>query len=193
MTVLRRKRLDELCDADLLRVTRREPEAFGVLYDRHARELCRWLEGRTRDAELALDLTSETFVSALRAAPRFRNERAGSALPWLRAIALNHLTTHYRRASAEGRAQERAWAIGAPIDGTGEQEDALERLATDGRRVALQRAMDRLPAEQQAAVALRIVEEMPYEKIGATSGSSAVVARSRVSRALRSLRSRMEE
>ena len=52
---------------------------------------------RTRNAELAADLTAETFAAALVARARFDPGR-GSASAWLYGIALNKLARVERRA-----------------------------------------------------------------------------------------------
>src|SRR5512133_2251953 len=55
-----------LTDEDLL--CSEDPEAFGVFYDRHVRALLAYFARRTGDAEVAADLTAETFASAIDAA-----------------------------------------------------------------------------------------------------------------------------
>jgi hypothetical protein len=52
--------MDERSDDDLLAATRAEPEAFAVFYRRHVAALLAYFARRTRDAELAADLTAET-------------------------------------------------------------------------------------------------------------------------------------
>src|ERR671928_142087 len=49
-------------DEDLL--VANTPEAFGEFYDRHARTVLGYFARRTRDPEVAADLTAETFASA---------------------------------------------------------------------------------------------------------------------------------
>ena len=67
--------MDERSDDDLLAATRLEPEAFAVFYRRHVGPLLAYFARRTRDAELAADLTAETFAAALarRASPPSRS------------------------------------------------------------------------------------------------------------------------
>lgn len=52
----------------------------------------------------------------------------------------------------------------------------------------LQRALDRLPAEQREAVERRVLQEEPYAAIAERLGCSEQVVRKRVSRALSTLR-----
>jgi DNA-directed RNA polymerase specialized sigma24 family protein len=61
--------------------------ALAGLYDRHARELHRYL-ARRLDAATADDLVAETFLIAWQRRERYRPER-GSARAWLYGIATN--------------------------------------------------------------------------------------------------------
>ena len=47
-----------------------EPEDFGRFYDRYVRSLLAYFQRRTRDPEVAADLTAETFAAALAARAR---------------------------------------------------------------------------------------------------------------------------
>jgi DNA-directed RNA polymerase specialized sigma24 family protein len=53
--------------------------------------------------------------------------------------------------------------------------------------------MRSLPSEQRHAVLARVVDERPYAEIAAQMSCSELVARQRVSRGLKNLRSHIEE
>jgi hypothetical protein len=72
-------------DALLLRDSAADPSAFGELYLRHVEAVYRWFRRRIEWA--ASGLTAETFARAWLVRSRFRDERGGSALPWLLGIA----------------------------------------------------------------------------------------------------------
>src|SRR5258707_10652991 len=97
---------DSRSDEALLAATRGEPEAFAVFYRRHVRALIGYFLRRTRDAELAADLTAETFAAALDGCHRFRPEK-GPAVAWLYGIARRPLAHAQRRGAVEGRARRR--------------------------------------------------------------------------------------
>src|SRR6478752_6466192 len=59
------------------------------------------------DPAAAHDLTAETFAEAWTARTRFRDDRDGSAAPWLFAIARHVLAASVRRGRLERRACER--------------------------------------------------------------------------------------
>ena len=83
-----------------------EPGSFAVFYRRHVEDLVAFFMRRTRNAELAADLTAETFAAALVARARFDPGR-GSASAWLYGIALHKLARVERREAAEWRARRR--------------------------------------------------------------------------------------
>src|SRR4051812_49853220 len=98
--------MDDRSDDDLLAATRAEPEAFAALYRRHVTPLLAYFVRRTRDAELAADLTAETFAAALDGAQRFRAEK-GPAAAWLYGIARRQLAHAQRRGPARDPAQRK--------------------------------------------------------------------------------------
>src|ERR671916_661359 len=56
---------DPRSDDELVRSARSDPDAFALLYRRHVHALLGYFYRRTEDAELAADLTAETFAEAL--------------------------------------------------------------------------------------------------------------------------------
>jgi RNA polymerase sigma-70 factor (ECF subfamily) len=70
-------------------------------------------------------------------------------------------------------------------------DEVIERIS-DLDHTALT-LVDDLPAEQQAAVRARVIDERDYPEIAKDLRCSEAVVRKRVSRGLGSLRARMEE
>jgi Sigma-70 region 2 len=87
-------RQDEVTDSDLL--ARGDASSFAEFYRRHARRLAGYLMRMTGDAEVAADLTAETFAAALGARESFQPERA-KASTWLYGIAAHKLSDWQRR------------------------------------------------------------------------------------------------
>ena len=179
--------LSKLDDGDLLTSTVSDPEAFGVFYDRYEEELLIFFRRATGRADLAADLTAEVFAAALRSASAYRPQ-LGSARAWLFGIARHELADAWKRGRVEDRAR-RALELEALVlsDDTLER---IDRLADDGRALAL---LDALPDEQQAAITGRVLEDRDYEELAIALECSPSVVRQRVSRGLRTLRSRLEQ
>src|SRR6202000_1933828 len=90
-------------DAAVLTRLRGQPELVGVLYERHAPAVFRFLARRAGPAA-AEDLLSEVFIAALGARTPLVAHQSGSALPWLYGIAANVVRHHLRRAAPPGHA-----------------------------------------------------------------------------------------
>jgi RNA polymerase sigma factor (sigma-70 family) len=160
-----------------------EPEDFGRFYDRYVRTLLAYFQRRTRDPEVAADLTAETFAAALAARPRFE-ARAVPASVWLFAIAHHKLTDYHRRGSTEDRMRRRLGVERVPLGA----EDA-EMIRLLGDEVALQ-LVDELPPDQRDAVRAHVLEDRDYGDIARESVTSEATVRKRVSRGLSALRAR---
>jgi RNA polymerase sigma-70 factor, ECF subfamily len=158
-----------------------DPEAFAELYQRHAPAVYDWCRRRLDWA--AADLTAETFAQAWLGRRRFRDERDGSALPWLLGIARNVLRESARRDRIETRARKK---LGLPLD-LGPEDgytDVDQRLSP---REALAQALEQLPPHERRALELRVVDELPYRDVAERLAIRPAAARLRVSRALRRL------
>lgn len=177
-------------DAELLRRTKDDPEAFAVFYERWEGPILAWLQRRTKDPEVAVDLSGEVFASALGAADRFIGAGSGSAAAWLFTIARNTLLSSVRRGRVEEQARRRlqTWE---PVLLHEVDLDAIAALASDGP--PLMAALEQLPARQRDAVRARILEERDYEDIARELECSEMVVRKTVSRGLKALRERMED
>ncbi len=172
---------DRRSDAVLLREASHDPAAFTELYGRHVEAVYRWLHRRIEWA--ASDLTAETFARAWLNRKRFRDERDGSALPWLLGIAANLLADAARDDRIETRARER---LGLPVDLAHEDgyTEVEQRLSP---RLALAKHLESLASGEREALELRIVNELSYEEVAERLEIRPAAARLRVSRALRRL------
>lgn len=157
------------------------------LFDQHAREIVAFLARRTGDPEAAVDLLAETFAAAFEGRGEFRGENPSSERAWLFAIARNQLTDHFRSEQAHGSAVRRLGIERREL--TDSEYDRIEELAgTEQLRVLVADQVERLPAEQQDAVQLRLIDELSYEEVAERLGITQQAARARVSRGLRTLR-----
>jgi len=75
-----------------------DAEAFGVLYDRYMDAVYRYVFYRVRNEAEAEDVTSDVFMRALRAIPKYEPRQA--FLAWLYRIARNAVIDRSRRRAA---------------------------------------------------------------------------------------------
>lgn len=173
-------------DAELLAASSSDPDAFARFYDRYEGPIVSYFMRRTRDPEVAADLTAEVFAAALGAAGRYR-PHGPTAAGWLFTIATRTLAKSARRGRVERRARLRVGMREVWLD-----EDSLERIAEANEAERVAALLESLPADQRDAVHARIVEERPYPEIARELRTSEMVVRKRVSRGLATLRERME-
>ncbi len=178
-------------DAELIRAARTDPSRFGELFDRYAPPVDAWFRRQGVEPSDAADLTAETFAQAWRSRRRFRDQRDGSAAPWLYGIAHNLLCRYWHRHRVETAARDR---LGMPVTGYApvEYEDSEARLSAAMLGPDVRRAIEDLPPDQRRALELRVVGQLAYDEIASCLDCSPRAARMRVSRALQTLNHRLQ-
>ena len=163
----------ELSDTELLLLSRTRPETLGVVYERHAPSVFRYL-GRRVGVGAAEDLLGEVFVAAVAARLRVRPHDSGSALPWLYGIAGNVVRSHRRRSLGRAQVNEVAAVDWEAVD---------ERLDAGARRQELRVALAELTEAEREVLLLVAWEGLSPTEAAQALGLTAVAARSRLHRA----------
>ena len=141
-------------------------EAFGLLYDHYQPSVYRFLYYRTRSIGLAEDLTSETFVRALRKMTGFRWQGKDFGA-WLMTIARNLATDHFK--SGRSRLELTTDDMGAHDDQTVGPESLVMTSLTNEM---LAQAMGELPVEQRECLTLRFLQGMSIAETASVLGRS---------------------
>ena len=154
-------------ERELVEHAKRDPQEFGALYDRHFQQIYRFVFSRVREQTAAEDVTSEVFIKALKALPRYQDTGRPFAA-WLYQIAVNAIADRYR---AQKPSQPLEDFHDLAIAGPALEEEAVRH--DEMRRVwAL---VEQLPAQQRTALVLKFQEDMKIEDIahamGKTSGA----------------------
>lgn len=152
-----------------------------VLVAEHQTKLARYLRRMVGDAEVALDLTQDVFLSAYRTlqADPTRELRVG----WLYRAATNAAISFMRR---------RKILHVLPLDR--DSDRSTWRIDEHGAQsVDLQAALARLPAEQTAALLMTSYAGYSSSEAAQILGTSADAVRQRVCRAMKTLRHVMNE
>jgi len=177
-------------DVELIVRSWDEPEAFGVLFERHAGELLGFFARRTLDPESAAELVAETFAQAFASRRRFRDRGLGAA-GWLYGIGRHQLSRFFRTGAVDARARHR---LGMPErEVSAEDYERIEELI-DFEQVgrAIGQAFSVLSDEQREALTLRVVDGRSYREVAEALRCSEETARARVSRGLRRLATLVE-
>ena len=155
-------------------------DAFESLFRQYQREVYRWIVRIVRDPAVAEELTVETFWRAHRAHAGLNPEAKFSS--WLRRIATNLALDHLRR---------RRSYVDLPEDLAAEQKpDSAVQQQT---RMALRKAFAELPPRLRVVAQLGLIEDETYPEIAEALGISAGAARTRMFRAVRLLRKKLQQ
>jgi RNA polymerase sigma factor (sigma-70 family) len=160
-------------------------EAFGDLFERHARAIYNFAFRRTADWATAEDLTATVFLEAWRRRGEVRLD-GESALPWLYGVAANVLRN--QRRSARRRTSALVRLAGAD-DAPDFADDVDGRLDDEREMARLLGLLERLPAEEQDVLVLCSWQSLSYREAALALGVPVGTVRSRLSRA----RSRLRE
>ena len=163
-----------------------DAEAFGQLYDRYVDGVYRYIHYRVGTAQLAEDLTSETFLRALRRITSFtwQGRDVGA---WFVTIARNLIADHYK--SGRYRLEMTAEDITA-VGGAGSKlvEDGPEGAVLEAmQNKVLLEAVKQLNAEQQECIVLRFLQGMSVSETAQAMGKNDGAIKALQYRAIRSL------
>jgi RNA polymerase sigma factor (sigma-70 family) len=165
---------------------------FEQLYDALAQAVLRYFYRRTGSADLAADLTAETFASALSSLETYRSAK-GTPEQWLFGIAGNQMARFLRRRRVDSEARHRL-GMRRDIDLDSESRQRIEDLVDLRAEIGqLQKALEALSPKVAEAVRLRVGHELSYAEVADELGISEMAARARVSRGLTQLAEKLEE
>ena len=160
-----------------------EAEAFGVLYDRYVDAVYRYVFYRVRNEAEAEDVTSDVFMRALRAIPKYEPRQA--FLAWLYRIARNAVIDRSRRKAARQQVSFED-ALAHPNADQVVNPDARLLAGSDASVVRV--AMQQLTPLQQEILVLRYVEGYDTKTISKLVGKRDGTIRGIEFRALSALR-----
>lgn len=172
-------------DAELIaRAQSGDVEAFGELYERYLDPIFRYVRLRLGDERAAEDLTEMVFVRSFENLYRYR-ERGLPFSSFLYQVARNLLVDHFRRQPPEISLEDLPGEMpGAPaLD---------EKIIWRDEVRAVEYALAQLPPDYQEVIRLRVVLGVPTASVATYMGRSEGAVRVLLTRALRSLRERLE-
>ena len=164
--------------------------AFEALYQRHQAGIYMFLRSQVHDAELAADLTQQTFVRAWESLARLREP--GAFQSWLHRIALNLV----RDEAKSGRARLEVVATdlgdertGAAVGEAAARDPTPEALALSSElRDRVWQALGSVSAEQRAALVMHHMTGMSVGEIARAMKVRPGTVMSRLARGREALR-----
>ena len=171
-----------------------DKSAFNLLVSKYHRRVGRLLIRMVKNQEDIEDIVQDTFIKAYRAIGNFRGESA--FYTWIYRIAINtaknHLVTLGRKPSTLKELKDE--------DGeTFEDDSALSHIDTpeslyQTKQIgeAVNEAMNALPEELRAAIAMREIDGLSYEEIAVAMDCPIGTVRSRIFRARDAIASKIK-
>lgn len=166
----------------VLRAKTGDSDAFATLYDRYLDLVYRYIYFRVGSHPLAEDLTSETFLRALRRITDFTWQGRDFGA-WLVTIARNLIADHFK--SGRYRLEvSTAEVVDTPLDGPHIPENAVVTAMISDRVLS---AVRDLGAEQQECVVLRFLHGMSLAETALIMGKKSGAIKALQFRAIRAL------
>lgn len=180
-------------EVKLVELARSDSFAFAKLYEHYYSPILNYLMRRCGDLHIAQDLTSETFMLALRSIKQFRWQPGIGFSAWLYKIATNCLNMFYRKQNKYRFLPPAEIDLFMP-DQISEEEIAHVEAEWDKAQEfrEVQKAILKLDSKYQAIIQLRFFEEKSYEEIAFITGIKIGTLKSHLSRALSQLRQYMD-
>jgi RNA polymerase sigma-70 factor (ECF subfamily) len=168
--------------AALVAAAQADPARFDALYDQYVGRIYRYLYSRTGNPADAEDLTSQTFLSALEALPRYRHR--GYFAAWLFQIARSKVMDHFRGSRPELRLETAE--PGSP------REALFEQVASAQEVRQLSVLIRELPEADRELIRLRYVADLGFAEMAALLGKREEAVKKALYRLLARLQSRLE-
>ena len=161
------------------------PDAFAMLYDRHAPRVFRLLRQLTGNASEAEDLTQETFLAAYQGLANWRSE--GEFGTWLCGIAYRRYANACRSRDVDTDLLDAHEEIAAP------DSDPLLHCTSIERERRLEQTICRLPTACREVFVLVKVEGLAYREAALLLEVPIGTVQSRLWRAVRLLQAALAE
>ena len=154
--------------------------AFAEIMNRYRQPVFRLIRASVADAEEALDLTQESFISAYQALARFDPDRPMRA--WLSTIAINKCRDWGRKRRVR-RFLTLGGALGAEAERVADDRIAADVIASDRQELErVTRAIANLPPKLREPLILRTIEGLSQTDTASILGISEKAVETRLYR-----------
>ncbi|MEK6374451.1 MAG: RNA polymerase sigma factor [Acidobacteriota bacterium] len=175
--------MTHLSDQELMRLIQAgDVSPAAEIFDRYSSRIYNFAYRFLRNSEAAEDATQEVFVKMLKHANQFHGDAKLST--WLFSITANWCRDYLRKADNKAKeAEEVLYSIPAPSELAPDRN--LERRQDEQM---IQKALSALTPEQREAILLSRYQGLSYAEIAQISGCSEGAVKTRVFRAMETLK-----
>lgn len=170
----------ETPDHLVIRSAKGDNKAFGAIYELWAEHIYRFVYLKTRDEDVADDITAEVFLKVWKAIKTFKPKTDAKFSTWLFAIARNAVIDYYRTTKQT-----------VPYDSLPEIVDLDGETDLYPEQKQLQEKLDELRPEYKQVLVLRYVEDQPIARVAQIMKKKEGNIRALTHRALSELKSRL--
>jgi RNA polymerase sigma-70 factor (ECF subfamily) len=162
-------------------------EAFGRLYSRYVGPVGRFLTARVPDRALAADLTSETFLRALRRIDSV-HDQGRDVGAWFTTIARNLVLDHVKSSRSRLETTTGEFPDHGRLAPTAQTPTPEHLVIEQDTAARLWRHVERLPADQQECIRLRFAQGLSTAQTAAAMNRSDEAVKALRHRAISGLR-----
>lgn len=173
----------------IVRIMRQDEAALSALYEATVGRVYGLALRITRNAELAEEVTEDTFWQVWRQAPRFDPVR-GSALSWMMTMARSRALDALRARDPAIATEDTTALLDAQGKTDGSPEDLLDAVQSEHR---LHTALEQLDAQPRQLIALAFFRGLTHDEISAHTGIPLGTVKSHIRRGLLSLRALLDD
>ena len=178
-----RREMKHLSDQELMRLVQAgDFSPASEIYDRYSSRIYNFAYRFLRNSEAAEDATQEVFVKMLKHANQFNGEAKLST--WLFSIAANWCRDYLRKGDNKPKDSDEV-LVTLPASAT---DSPLHRLEQRENEIRIQKALAVLTPDQREAILLSRYQGLSYAEIAQISGCSEGAVKTRVFRAMETLK-----
>jgi len=179
-------------EEELVKRAQHSPDGFGELYEIYYQRIFSYALKRTANVQLALDITSVTFLKAFSQIKKYRWRDVPFAA-WLYRIASNEINDHYRR---EGGRRVSSIESIAELADTSDYADEINQAEDELNRheefMLLHKKISELPFIYQEVIALKFFEKKKIREMVKILGKKEGTIKSLLHRGVEKLREKMK-
>ena len=165
----------------VLRARKGDTKAFGKIYELWVNSLYRFVYLKTKDEDVAEDLTAEVFLKAWKGLKTFVPRKDVKFSTWLFSIARNSVIDYYRVTKQT-----------LSLDDLPEIPEMIESIDLYPEQTKLQDALKHLKPEYRIILELRYIQDIPISKIAQKLKKKEGNIRTLTNRALKKLKEIVE-
>ena len=180
-------------EKNLVKNAQKDPEAFGLIFDKYYDRIFGYVMRRVANPEIAKDIISEVFFKAFTNLWKFR-WRNISIAAWLYKIATNEVNYFFRKNKYKtvslNRMMDENGLEPVSSDGTMEEEiiNAETILNNHQKYLEIQKKITEMPVKYQEVISLRFFESKSIKEISEILNKKEGTVKSLLSRGINNLR-----